>query len=127
MARKPSPVVLTSLPWCSHDAGLDEVALDPFHTAVRSFFIDLHEAAVAGDIARDNRGKTARHNSRGGSPPTVPDLILTNFSHDSDRSPCTATRSVGIHPTAHELRSGERSIPPDCGKAFEASATSRFH
>src|ERR1700748_259821 len=43
------------------DGRLYEVAHDPFHTLVRSFLIDLHETAVASDIACDNRGKTARH------------------------------------------------------------------
>jgi hypothetical protein len=42
------------------DAGLDEVTLDPLHAKMRSFLIDLHEAAVACDIAGDNRSKTAR-------------------------------------------------------------------
>jgi len=44
----------------SCDAGLDQAALDPLHAAVRSFFIDFHQAAVARDVAGDNRGKTAR-------------------------------------------------------------------
>jgi hypothetical protein len=43
-----------------HYAGLYEVTLDPLHAKMRSFFIDLHEAAVARDIASDNRSKTAR-------------------------------------------------------------------
>jgi hypothetical protein len=43
------------------DAGFDKVALDPFDAVVRPLLVDLHQAAVAGDIARDNRGKTARH------------------------------------------------------------------
>src|SRR6202011_2592625 len=42
------------------NAGLYEVALDPLDTTVRSFLIDLHQAAVARDIARDNRSKTTR-------------------------------------------------------------------
>src|SRR5467141_3433252 len=42
------------------NAGLDQAALDPLDAAVRSFFIDFHKAAVAGDITRDDRGKTAR-------------------------------------------------------------------
>jgi L-rhamnose isomerase len=44
----------------THNAGFDEVTLDPLHAKMRSFFIDLHEAAVARDIAGDNRRKTAR-------------------------------------------------------------------
>jgi hypothetical protein len=39
------------------NAGLDEVALDAFHARMRTFFIELHEAAVAGDIACDDRSK----------------------------------------------------------------------
>src|ERR1700737_1831484 len=42
------------------NAGLDEVALDPLDAIVCSFLIDLHQAAVAGDIARDDRSKTTR-------------------------------------------------------------------
>ncbi|MGH9808943.1 MAG: hypothetical protein ACRD9W_17120, partial [Terriglobia bacterium] len=41
-------------------AGLDEAALDPLHATVRSFFIDLHQPAVARDIARNDRSKTPR-------------------------------------------------------------------
>jgi len=43
-----------------HNAGLYEVTLDPLYAKMRSFFIDLHEAAVARDIASDNRSKPAR-------------------------------------------------------------------
>jgi hypothetical protein len=43
-----------------NDAGLDEVTLDPLHAKMRSFFIDLHQAAVARDIASNNRSKTPR-------------------------------------------------------------------
>ena len=42
------------------DAGLDEVALDPLDAVVRPFFVDLHQAAVAGDIAGYDRSKAAR-------------------------------------------------------------------
>jgi hypothetical protein len=42
------------------NAGLYEVTLEPLHAKVRSFLIDLHEAAVARDIAGDNRSKTPR-------------------------------------------------------------------
>src|ERR1700687_5041437 len=48
----------SSVVFCN--AGLDEVALDPLHATVRSFFIDSHQAAVARDIASDNRSKTTR-------------------------------------------------------------------
>ena len=64
-----------------HDAGLDEVALDPFDTAVRPLFIDLHEAAVAGDIAGNNRSKTARRRlSRRIA--TSARFQFANFTHD---------------------------------------------
>jgi hypothetical protein len=43
-----------------HNAGLYEFALDPLYATMRAFFIDLHEAAVARDIASDNRSKTPR-------------------------------------------------------------------
>ena len=42
------------------DAGFDEVALDPLDAVVRPFLVDLHQAAVAGDIACDDRRKAAR-------------------------------------------------------------------
>ena len=42
------------------DAGFDEVALDPLDAVVRPLLVDLHQAAVAGDIACDDRSKTAR-------------------------------------------------------------------
>jgi hypothetical protein len=65
----------------SHNAGLYEVTLDPLHAKMRSFLIDLHEAAVARDIASDNRGKTARRRlSRGIA--TSARFQFTNFTHD---------------------------------------------
>ena len=39
MAMKPSPVVLTRLPWCSAMRGLDEVALDPLDADMRAFLV----------------------------------------------------------------------------------------
>src|SRR3974377_785666 len=42
------------------DAGLDEVALDSLDARVRTLFIQLHEAAVAYNIARDDRGAAQR-------------------------------------------------------------------
>ena len=41
------------------NAGLDEFALDPLDATVRSFFIQFHQTAVAGDIAGDDRGKAS--------------------------------------------------------------------
>jgi hypothetical protein len=84
------------------NTGLYEVALDPFHTAVRSFFIDLHETAVASDIASDNRGKTARRRPVRGLIARPARLDIANFSHGSHRSPCTAKRRVGTQLTIHE-------------------------
>jgi hypothetical protein len=42
------------------NAGLYEVALDPFYATVRPFLIDFHQPAVARDISSDDRGKTPR-------------------------------------------------------------------
>jgi hypothetical protein len=67
IARKPSPVVLT---------------LDPFYTAVRSFLIDLHEAAVTADIAGDNRGKAARHCLARRLTTGSARFDIANFSHE---------------------------------------------
>ena len=44
-----------------HDAGFDEIALDALDTVVRAFFVDLHQAAVTGDIACHDGRKAARH------------------------------------------------------------------
>jgi len=65
----------------SHDAGLYEVTLDPPDAKMRSFFIDLHEAAVARDVAGNNRRKTARRRlSRGITTSTR--FQLANFTHE---------------------------------------------
>jgi hypothetical protein len=68
-----------------HDAGFDEIALDALDTVVRALFIDLHQAAVTGDIACYDGRKAARHrfawwraNSAG--------LDVTNLGHGSDCS-----------------------------------------
>src|SRR6185437_7983076 len=42
------------------DSGFDEVALDPLDAGVRPFFVDLHQSAVAGDVAGHDRSKTPR-------------------------------------------------------------------
>ena len=55
------------------NAGLYEVALDPLHANVRSFFIDFHEPAVARDIATTIAARR-RDDFRGGSP------LLLDFS-----------------------------------------------
>jgi hypothetical protein len=44
-----------------YDAGFDEIALDTLDTVVRAFFVDLHQAAVTGDIACHDGRKAARH------------------------------------------------------------------
>ena len=41
------------------DAGFDEVTLDPLDAIMRAFLVDLHQPAVAEDIACYDRGKTA--------------------------------------------------------------------
>jgi len=62
------------------NAGLDEVTFDPLYAKMRSFFIDLHEAAVARDIASDNRRKPARRRlSRGIA--TSARFQFANFTH----------------------------------------------
>src|SRR5450755_146168 len=43
-----------------HNAGLYQLTLDPLHAKMRSFLIDLHEAAVARNIAGDDCSKPAR-------------------------------------------------------------------
>jgi hypothetical protein len=42
------------------NAGLDQVALDSLDAPMRALLIELHEAAVACDIAGNDRGKAAR-------------------------------------------------------------------
>ena len=44
-----------------HDAGFDDFALDTLDTVVRALFVDLHQAAIAGDIACHDGRKAARH------------------------------------------------------------------
>ena len=78
------------------DAGLDEVTLDPLHAPVRSLFVDLHEAAVAGDIAGYNRGKPPGHGLPRGLPADLARLDIANFSHRSVRFLCAANRSESI-------------------------------
>ena len=55
------------------DAGLNEIALDPLDAAVRSFFIQFHQTAVARDVAGHDRCKATGRCSLGGSP-GFPDL-----------------------------------------------------
>ena len=65
----------------SDDAGLYEVTLDPLDAKMRSLFVELHEAAVAGDIAGNNRSKTARRRlSRRIA--TSARFQFANFTHD---------------------------------------------
>jgi hypothetical protein len=66
-----------------YDAGFDEIALDTLDTVVRAFFVDLHQAAVAGDIACYDGRKAARcwfARWRANSAC----LDVTNLSHGSD-------------------------------------------
>src|ERR1700754_3909216 len=59
IAKNPSPVVLTSRPWCSAMLGSIRSRLDSLHTRMRALFIELHEAAVTGDVASDDRSQTS--------------------------------------------------------------------
>src|SRR3954462_3081901 len=42
------------------DARLDEIALDPLDAVVCPLLVDLHEAAITGDVACNNGGQSAR-------------------------------------------------------------------
>jgi hypothetical protein len=61
---------------------------------MRSFFVDLHEAAVARDIACDNHGKAARpglsRRLTWGLTVNLAGFEIANFSHHRDRPPSTA-------------------------------------
>jgi hypothetical protein len=65
-----------------HNAGLYEVTLDPLHAKMRSFFIDLHETAVARNIASDNRSKTARRRRLSRGIASFARFQSANFTHD---------------------------------------------
>ena len=65
------------------DGGLDEVALEPLDAVVRPFLIDLHQAAVAGDVACHDGGKTPRH-WLAWLLTTAARLDVTNLGHGSD-------------------------------------------
>src|SRR4051794_13744289 len=54
------PGRLDQLPMMFRDAGLYQVALDPLDAVVRSFFVDFHEPAVAGDIACNDGSQSPR-------------------------------------------------------------------
>ena len=43
------------------NGGFDDFALEPLDALVRPFLVDLHQAAVAGDIACHDGGQTPRH------------------------------------------------------------------
>jgi hypothetical protein len=67
-------------------AGFYEIALDPLDATVCSFFVNLHQAAVARDVACDNRSKTTwRHLARRLA--TFTRLEVANFGHGSDWFP----------------------------------------
>ncbi len=76
------------------DAGFDQAALDPLYAAVRSFFIDFHQAAVARDIAGDNRGKTARRCLARGLAALVR-FKIPNFAHGAFGLQTPPTRCRG--------------------------------
>ena len=71
----PSPVVLTMRPRCSAILGSIEFAAARFERCESAFLVNAHQAAVAGDIGREN----------GGQPPFYPRL-----GH-SDRPACYFT------------------------------------
>src|SRR4051812_3863450 len=54
------PCRFNQLPVMFYDAWFDKIALNPLDAVVCAFLIDLHEAAVAGDVACDNRSETTR-------------------------------------------------------------------
>jgi hypothetical protein len=83
---KAVPRSLNQFPVVFDYAGLDEVALDPLDATVRSFLIDLHQAAVACDIARDNRSKTTRCRLTRRLA-TSARFNIANFSHGADWVP----------------------------------------
>ncbi|XSC48575.1 hypothetical protein ACF1BQ_024045 [Bradyrhizobium sp. RDT10] len=68
-----------------YDAGFDEIALDALDTVVRAFFVDLHQAAVAGDIACHDGRKAARRRFAWRRANSAC-LDVTNLSHGSDCS-----------------------------------------
>jgi len=74
------------LPVVLDDAGFDEITLDPLDARVRSLFIDLHQPAVAGDIACNDRSKTARHRLARRLANSAR-LDIANFCHGSEWFP----------------------------------------
>ena len=68
------------------DAGFDEVALDPLDARVRPFLVDLHQAAVAGDIACHDGRKAARRRLARWLAGSAR-LELANLGHGSDWFP----------------------------------------
>ena len=96
------------------DAGLDEVALDPLDAGVRPLFVDLHQAAVAGDIAGYDRSKAPRRwlarwltgSAR---------LDVTNLGHDVDWLPnCehSVRQAIFPAPVAYHTDYGRQTTVP---------------
>jgi hypothetical protein len=54
----PSPVVLTMRPRCS-DFWIDKSPATCLQPGQRAFFVDAHQAAVAGDVSREDRRKAS--------------------------------------------------------------------
>src|SRR4029077_5585702 len=69
------------------DAGLDELALDPLDAVVRSLFIDLHQAAIARDIACNDRRKATRGRLARGLAASSARFDVANFRHGSEWFP----------------------------------------
>ncbi len=74
------------------DAGLEEIALDPLDAVVRSFFVELHQAAVAGDIACHDRRKTARRCCAAWRLAMLARFKVANFAH----GPAVSTPANGV-------------------------------
>ena len=62
-------------------AGLNEIALDPLDAAVRSFFIQLHQAAVTCDVASHDGSQPTRHRAARRHTISPRLLEVANFGH----------------------------------------------
>jgi hypothetical protein len=62
------------------DGGVDEVSPLPRHPGVSALLVDPHEAAVAGDVAGENRREPARMTTGRKEAVLVAATELTNFT-----------------------------------------------
>ena len=69
------------------DGGFDELALEPLDAIVRSFLVDLHQSAVAGDIACHDGRKAPRRWLALRRLTNAARLDVTNLGHGSDWLP----------------------------------------